>query len=80
MVLRRAAISSTLRTFGVIAQLVERLLCKQEVSGSIPLNSIFSPLKISVLYPDFFLSFRGFGSTSWIVSGGTGAPRKIAIA
>ena len=26
--------------FGVIAQLVERLLCKQDVSGSSPLNSI----------------------------------------
>ena len=41
---------------GAIAQLGERLLCTQEVSGSIPLGSIESkdskdcPLKIEYLY------------------------------
>jgi hypothetical protein len=42
-------------TFGVIAQLVERLLCKQEVSGSIPLNSISFPsphLETAIRTPD----------------------------
>ena len=32
-----------LRSLGGIAQLVERLLCKQEVSGSTPLISTSSP-------------------------------------
>jgi hypothetical protein len=31
--------------FGGLAQLVERLLCKQDVSGSSPLTSIQQPLK-----------------------------------
>ena len=31
--------SKKLETFGAVAQLVERLLCKQEVSGSTPLSS-----------------------------------------
>ena len=32
---------------GALAQLGERLLCKQEVSGSIPLGSIYQTLKTS---------------------------------
>ena len=28
-----------IKTFGAVAQLVERLLCKQDVSGSSPLTS-----------------------------------------
>ena len=44
------------RSCGALAQLGERLLCTQEVSGSIPLGSIESkdskdcPLKIEYLY------------------------------
>jgi glyoxylase I family protein len=34
--------------FGALAQLVERLLCKQEVRGSIPLGSTFHPRLDSV--------------------------------
>jgi hypothetical protein len=36
------------KSFGALAQLVERLLCKQDVNGSNPLGSTKSPIIIMV--------------------------------
>lgn len=38
--------------YGVVAQLGEHLLCKQNVAGSSPVDSIFSGRRIMVIPPD----------------------------
>ena len=54
-------------TYGELAQLGEHLLCKQGVSGSIPLFSIASR-KASMLYIE-----------NWIVTNSFKSNRKIAL-
>ena len=47
------------RSCGALAQLGERLLCTQEVSGSIPLGSTNDPLIEHIVYSSWRCSSAG---------------------